>query len=33
LAPSNVKVNGLDLVNELKNYDILPFGGKLWTLL
>jgi len=29
LAPNNVKVNGLDLVNELKNYDILPFGGKL----
>ncbi len=29
LAPSNVKVNGLDLVNELKNCDILPFGGKL----
>ena len=29
LAPSNVKVNGLDLVNELKKYDILHFGGKL----
>ena len=29
LAPNNVKVNGLDLVNELKNYDILHFGGKL----
>lgn len=29
LAPNNVEVDGLDLVNELKNDNILPFGGGL----